>query len=146
VKDSHDRYANVEVGFLLQRMEEFEGVAILATNLRKNLDEAFVRRLRFVVEFPFPDEEQRRRIWEVTFPTDAPLAPDVDLGLLAREVRLAGGHIRNIGLAAAFYAAGRHDAIGMADLLRAAAREYEKLGKSWTPPERDVAGARKEPR
>lgn len=146
VKDSHDRYANVEVGFLLQRMEEFEGVAILATNLRKNLDEAFVRRLRFVIEFPFPDEEQRRRIWEVTFPTDAPLAPDVDFGLLAREVRLAGGHIRNIGLAAAFYAAARRDAIGMADLLRAAAREYEKLGKSWTPPERDVAGARKEPR
>jgi hypothetical protein len=68
VKDAHDRYANLEVGYLLQRMEEYEGIAILATNFRQNLDEAFVRRLRFIVEFPFPDEEQRRRIWEVTFP------------------------------------------------------------------------------
>jgi SpoVK/Ycf46/Vps4 family AAA+-type ATPase len=105
VKDAHDRYANIEVGYLLQKMEEFEGIAILATNVRRNLDEAFVRRLRFIVEFPFPDEEDRRRIWEVTFPKDAPLGPDVDFKALAREVRLAGAHIRNISLAAAFYAA-----------------------------------------
>ena len=105
VKDSHDRYANIEIGYLLQKMEEYEGVAILATNLRQNLDEAFVRRMHFVVDFPFPDEEHRRRIWGVTFPREAPLGADIDFCALAREVRLAGGNIKNIALAAAFYAA-----------------------------------------
>lgn len=131
VKDAHDRYANIETGYLLQKMEEYEGMAILATNLRQNMDEAFVRRLRFIVEFPFPDEEQRRRIWEVTFPRDAPVASDVDFRALARQVRLAGGHIRNIGLAAAFYAAADGGVIRMEYLQRAAAREYQKLGRSW---------------
>jgi len=140
VKDAHDRYANIEVGYLLQKMEEFEGIAILATNVRRNLDEAFVRRLRFIVEFPFPDEEDRRRIWEVTFPRHAPLAPDVDFRALAREVRLAGAHIRNIGLAAAFYAASRGGAIHMGHLVQAARREFEKLGRSWD----DSATARME--
>jgi len=140
VKDAHDRYANIEVGYLLQKMEEFEGIAILATNVRQNLDEAFVRRLRFIVEFPFPDEEDRRRIWEVTFPRHAPLAADVDFRALAREVRLAGAHIRNIGLAAAFYAASRDGVIHMGHLAQAARREFEKLGRSWD----DSASARME--
>jgi SpoVK/Ycf46/Vps4 family AAA+-type ATPase len=105
VKDAHDRYANIEVGYLLQKMEEYEGIAILATNLRSHLDDAFVRRMQVMVEFPFPDEDYRRRIWEVVFPREAPLGEDVDFGLLAREVRLAGGNIKNIGLASAFYAA-----------------------------------------
>jgi AAA+ superfamily predicted ATPase len=131
VKDAHDRYANIEVGYLLQKMEEFDGIAILATNARQNLDEAFVRRLRFVVEFPFPDEEHRRRIWHVTFPRHAPLSPDVDFAALAREVRLAGGHIRNIGLAAAFSAASAGGEIGMRHLIRASKREFEKLGRNW---------------
>ncbi|HVE82800.1 MAG TPA: ATP-binding protein [Myxococcales bacterium] len=128
VRDAHDRYANVEVGYLLQRMEEFDGTAILATNLRQNLDEAFARRMRFVVEFPVPDEEQRRRLWQVTFPSHAPLSPDLDFDFLAREVRLSGGHIRNIGLASAFYAAADGGRIQMEHLLRATRREYEKLG------------------
>ncbi|HEY9230589.1 MAG TPA: AAA family ATPase, partial [Blastocatellia bacterium] len=105
IKDAHDRYANIEIAYLLQKMEEYDGIAILATNLRQNLDDAFVRRLRFIVEFPFPDEEHRRRIWEVTFPKEAPLAPDVDFPRLAREIRLAGGNIKNIAVSAAFYAA-----------------------------------------
>ena len=105
VKDAHDRYANIEVGYLLQKMEEYEGIAILATNLRQNMDEAFIRRLHFVVDFPFPDEADRRRIWAAIFPPEAPLAPTVDLDRLAREVRLSGGRIRNIALAAAFQAA-----------------------------------------
>jgi hypothetical protein len=134
VKDAHDRYANIEVGYLLQRMDEFDGTAILATNLRQNLDEAFTRRIRFIVEFPFPDEEQRYHIWQVTFPKGAPLGADVDFKTLAREVRLAGGHIRNIGLAAAFYAAEGGGEIRMEHLVRAAAREYEKIGKTWTSP------------
>jgi SpoVK/Ycf46/Vps4 family AAA+-type ATPase len=132
VKDAHDRYANIEIGYLLQRMEEYEGIAILATNLRQNLDEAFVRRLRFIVEFPLPDEEHRRRIWEVTFPHEAPLGTDVDFAVLARELKLAGGNIKNIALAAAFGAAAGGSSIGMSHLLRAARREHQKLGKSWT--------------
>ncbi len=131
VKDAHDRYANIEVGYLLQKMEEYEGIAILATNLRQHLDEAFVRRMQFIVEFPFPDEEHRRRIWEVTFPREAPVAEQVDFALLAREVKLAGGNIKNIGLAAAFYAAGDGGLIRMPHLIKAARREFQKLGRTW---------------
>jgi len=132
VKDAHDRYANLEVGFLLQRMEEYEGLAILATNLRQHLDEAFLRRLQFVIEFPFPDEADRLRIWRVLLPPQAPLADDVDFDWLAREVRVAGGHLRNIALAAAFMAAEERAAVHQRHLLRAAQREYQKLGRAWT--------------
>src|SRR2546428_4294711 len=85
VHDAHDRYANIEIGYLLQKMEEYDGIAILATNLRQHLDEAFVRRMHVIVEFPFPDEEDRRRIWEVTFPSEAPIGEDVSFPRLARE-------------------------------------------------------------
>ncbi len=131
VKDAHDRYANIEVGYLLQKMEEYEGVAILATNLRSHMDEAFVRRMHVIVEFPFPDEDYRRRIWEVVFPREAPLGEDVDFGVLAREVKLAGGNIKNIGLTAAFYAASDGGVIRMPHLIRAARREHQKLGRMW---------------
>ncbi|HCZ15126.1 MAG TPA: ATP-binding protein, partial [Candidatus Accumulibacter sp.] len=131
VRDAHDRYANIEVGYLLQKMEEYEGVAILATNLRSHMDDAFVRRMHAIVEFPFPDELHRRRIWEVMFPPEAPLAEDVDLAVLAREVKLAGGNIRNIALTAAFYAADAGETIGMSHLLRAARREHQKIGRTW---------------
>jgi Winged helix domain, variant/ATPase family associated with various cellular activities (AAA) len=131
VKDAHDRYANIEVGYLLQKMEEYEGIAILATNLRQHLDDAFVRRMQFIVEFPFPDEDGRRRIWNVIFPREAPLGEDVDFGALAREVKLAGGNIKNIGLASAFYAASDGRVIRMSHLIRAARREFQKLGRTW---------------
>jgi ATP-dependent 26S proteasome regulatory subunit len=131
VKDAHDRYANIEVGYLLQKMEEYEGVAILATNLRSHMDDAFVRRMHAIVEFPFPDEMHRRRIWEVLFPPEAPLGEDVDFWSLAREVRLAGGNIKTIVLTAAFYAAAEGSRIGMAHLLLAARREYQKMGRTW---------------
>ncbi|MBD2503796.1 AAA family ATPase [Anabaena azotica] len=131
VKDAHDRYANIEVGYLLQKMEEYEGVAILATNLRDNMDDAFVRRIQIIVEFPFPNEEDRQRIWQVIFPPEAPLGEDVDFGVLAKEIKLAGGNIKNIGLAAAFYAASDGDAIQMSHLIKAAAREHQKLGRTW---------------
>ncbi len=130
VKDAHDRYANIEVGYLLQKMEEYDGIAILATNLRQHMDDAFVRRMHVIIEFPFPDEEYRRRIWEVTFPHEAPLAEDVDFGLLAREIKLAGGNIKNIALAAAFYAAEDVGVVSRRHLMRAARREYEKLGRT----------------
>ncbi len=131
VKDAHDRYANIEVGYLLQKMEEYEGVAILASNLRSHMDEAFVRRMHFIVELPFPDEHYRRRIWEVIFPREAPLGEDVDFGILARDIKLAGGNIKNIGLAAAFYAARDGGVIRMPHLLQAARREHQKLGRVW---------------
>jgi AAA+ superfamily predicted ATPase len=133
VKDAHDRYANIEVGYLLQKMDEYEGIAILATNLRQNMDEAFIRRLHVVVEFPFPGEDDRRRIWASIFPPEAPLAPAVDFDRLAREVRLSGGKIRNIAVAAAFQAASGNGVIGMPELIEAARREYEKIGQTWQP-------------
>jgi SpoVK/Ycf46/Vps4 family AAA+-type ATPase len=131
VKDAHDRYANIEVGYLLQKMDEYEGIAVLATNLRQNMDDAFIRRLQVVVEFPFPGEDDRRRIWAAIFPPEAPLAPAVDFDRLAREVRLSGGKIRNIAVAAAFQSASGNGVIGMPELLEAARREYEKSGQTW---------------
>ena len=131
IKDAHDRYANIEIGYLLQKMEEYSGIAILATNLRQNLDEAFVRRMQFIIEFPFPDEESRQRIWGVTFPTEAPLASDVNFSVLAREIKLAGGNIKNIALAAAFDAASDGKVIRMPHIKKAARREFQKLGRTW---------------
>lgn len=132
VRDAHDRYANIEVGYLLQKMEEYDGIAILATNLRQNMDEAFTRRMRFIIEFPFPDEQYRRLIWQVTFPPEAPLAEDVDFAWLAREIRLAGANIKNIALAAAFFAAAEGGVIGMSHLTQAAQREFQKTGRRWS--------------
>src|SRR5262249_20268609 len=128
---AHDRYANIETGYLLQKMEEYEGVAILATNLRANLDEAFARRMHFVVEFPFPDEEYRYHIWKGIFPPQAPLAADVDFATLARSFKLSGGNIKNIVLAAAFLAAEEGQPIGMQYLLRSVRREFQKVGQAW---------------
>ena len=132
VKDAHDRYANIEVGYLLQKMEEYDGIAVLATNLRHHMDDAFVRRMHVIIEFPFPDEEYRRRIWDVSFPAEAPLAEDVDFGQLARVAKLAGGNIKSIALAAAFYAAADGGEIHMSHLMRAAWREHQKLGRAWS--------------
>jgi SpoVK/Ycf46/Vps4 family AAA+-type ATPase len=129
VRDAHDRYANIEIAYLLQRVEHYEGLAILATNLRQNLDDAFLRRLQFIVEFPFPDEADRLRIWRGAWPPGAPLGHDVDLPLLARRLRLTGGSIRNITLAAAFLAAAEGRPVGMAHVLRATRREMEKMGQ-----------------
>ena len=131
VHDAHDRYANIEIGYLLQKMEEYTGIAILATNLRQNLDDAFQRRLQSIVEFPFPDEEHRRRIWLATFPPSAPLGSDVDFALLAREVRLSGGYIKNIALLSAFYAAADGGTIRMEHVARAVQREHQKIGRRW---------------
>jgi hypothetical protein len=129
VKDAHDRYANLEVSYLLQRMDEYEGVVILATNLRQNMDRAFVRRLHFIIEFPFPTADDRQRIWQQIWPDAAPLDKQVDLDLLANQLEITGGHIRNIALAAAFLAAAEDRSIHMDDLVQAAESEYKKIGK-----------------
>jgi ATP-dependent 26S proteasome regulatory subunit len=129
VKDAHDRYANLEISYLLQRMETYDGVTILATNLRSNLDEAFLRRLQFAIDIPFPDEKHRLQIWETLFPTTVPRASDVDLNDLAKRFRLAGGNIRNILISAAYLAAADRGIITMQHLLHGTRREFQKMGR-----------------
>jgi SpoVK/Ycf46/Vps4 family AAA+-type ATPase len=129
VRDSHDRYANIEINYLLQKMEEHEGVAILATNFRKNMDDAFVRRMHFTVEFPFPNEADRRRIWLGIWPAETPQGAGLDLDFMARRFEIAGGNIRNIALAAAFLAASDGGVVNMSHLLHGTRREYQKMGK-----------------
>ncbi|PND39695.1 ATP-binding protein [Paucibacter aquatile] len=125
VKDSHDRYANIEVSYLLQRVESYRGLAILTTNLKQAIDPAFQRRIRFIVQFPFPDEAARAAIWERAFPAAAPLGA-IDIGKLMR-LSLSGGHIRNLALNAAFLAADEDSVITMRHLRDAAAAEFAKL-------------------
>lgn len=133
VRDSHDRYANMEVSYLLQRMESYRGIAILTTNMQNSLDAAFQRRLRFVVHFPFPDEPSRQRIWRNVFPAAAPIA-ELDYQRLA-QLNVTGGSIRNIAVSAAFLAADAETAITMKHVLEAARSEYGKLGKPLSPAE-----------
>ncbi|MEO5898869.1 MAG: ATP-binding protein, partial [Ilumatobacteraceae bacterium] len=129
VQDARDRYANVEVAYLLQRMERFDGIAILTTNLRANIDDAFLRRIDTLVDFPVPTEEMRRLLWERHLPESMPRDDTVDVAFLARAFDLSGGNIRNIALAAAFLSAADHAALSMASLIKATAREYRKLGR-----------------
>jgi AAA+ superfamily predicted ATPase len=133
VKDSHDRYANIEVNYLLQRMEEYRGLAILATNRKSALDRAFLRRLRFLLDFPFPDVPSRRRIWEKVFPSAVPL-DGLDFQALAR-LEISGGNIRNIALNAAFLAADEGAPVAMRQVMHAARREYGKIDKMLSPAE-----------
>ncbi len=130
VKDSHDRYANMEVSYLLQRMEAYRGLAILTTNLKEAIDIAFLRRLRFVVKFPFPDAAQRAEIWRHVFPQQAP-TKGLDYTKLAR-LSVAGGNIRNIALNAAFIAAAEQQPVQMKHILAAAHSEYIKLERTLT--------------
>jgi hypothetical protein len=136
VKDSHDRYANVEVSYLLQRMEAYRGLAILTTNQKQALDAAFMRRIRFVVQFPYPDAEQRAEIWRRIFPSAAP-THNLDPLRLAR-LNVAGGNIRNIALHAAFLAADESEPIRMAHVFQAARAEYAKLERTLS--ESEVGG------
>jgi SpoVK/Ycf46/Vps4 family AAA+-type ATPase len=129
VKDAHDRYANIEISYLLQKMEEYQGITILATNLRKNMDQAFVRRMAFTVHFPFPEEGDRLRIWKSIWPSETPRAKDLDLAFMARQFKLAGGNIRNIVVAAAYLAAEDGQMIDMEHLIQATKRELQKIGK-----------------
>ena len=127
VRDANDRYANIEVAYLLQRLESFEGIAILTSNFRQNIDTAFFRRLRFTIEFPRPDLRAREAIWRQCLPVAAPVAPDVDFAILARRIEVTGGNIRQITLRAAYAAAEAGGAITMAQLLAAARVELVKI-------------------
>ena len=130
VKDAHDRYANLEIAYLLQKMEQFDGLAVLATNLRQNIDDAFTRRVTFAVNFPFPQEAERLRLWQAHWPVQLERGEQVDFDELARGLPLAGGNIRNLVLAAAHYATSDNSAVERRHLLRATRREYQKMGKT----------------
>jgi hypothetical protein len=129
VGDAHDRYANIEVSYLLQRVEEYAGVVILATNFAQNIDEAFQRRIRVAVTFPFPDEAARMAIWRRHLPAELPVAADLDLARMARRFKVPGGVIRKIVWNAAFLAADDGGRVGNEHLLLATRREYERMGK-----------------
>jgi ATP-dependent 26S proteasome regulatory subunit len=131
ISDAHDRYANIEVSYLLQKMEEYEGIVILATNLRDNMDAAFTRRIKFVVEFPFPDEESRLQIWKDHVPKEAPVNRSINYQYLAERFPLSGGNIANTVLNSAFLASDIGSEINMDTIIQGTKREYEKVGKLW---------------
>jgi SpoVK/Ycf46/Vps4 family AAA+-type ATPase len=129
VRDAHDRYANMEVAYLLQRLERYRGVVILTSNLNGNLDDAFMRRLDAVIEFSLPGEGERRELWQRCLPETVPRADDVDFPRLARAFKLSGGDIRNTSVTAAFLAAADGEPVRLQHVLWAIRREYQKLGK-----------------
>jgi len=129
VKDAHDRYANIEVSYLLQKIEDHAGPVILATNLMKNIDEAFARRMHFVVRFPLPDEKQRERLWRGMVPKEAPVDQAIDFQFLAAQFPIAGGDIRNVVLDAAFRAAEDGQVITMPHMLKAIEQQLVKQGR-----------------
>lgn len=129
VKDAHDRYANIEVAYLLQKIEVHEGVVILASNLAENLDQAFSRRVHYSIEFPRPDAAARERLWRGMFPASVPLSPDVDFAFLARQFDATGGEIKTMALDAALRAAGNGGRLGMQALVKAVAHQLMKQGR-----------------
>ena len=133
-KDAHDRYANIETAYLLQRMEEFDGVLILATNIRRNIDAAFSRRIHFEIDFPMPDEVSRERLWRQAVPTAAP-TEDIDYEFLARQFKNTGGEIANLTLCAAFMARQAGRPIGMEHIVKCLARHGMRQGKIPSPGE-----------
>ncbi len=132
VSDAHDRYANIEVAYLLQRLERYEGLVLMATNLATNIDPAFLRRIHVHVDFPMPEEPERHRIWERSLPPAAP-RDNLDIGVLAKLFKLSGGSIHNAALTAGFLAADAGTAIDMATVVEAVQREMRKLGRLLTP-------------
>jgi SpoVK/Ycf46/Vps4 family AAA+-type ATPase len=129
VKDAHDRYANLESAFLLLGMESFDGIAVLTTNLRANLDDAFTRRLDVIADFPVPDPGQRLALWDRCLGAKLPRASDVDLTFCAEKFELTGGSIRACAVTAAYLAADSGHPVRMADLITAIRQEYRKLGR-----------------
>ena len=130
VQRAQDRYANVTVSYLLQKIEDHSGIIILATNLIENLDKAFVRRMNFIVQFPHPSKKQRMGIWKKAFPPQVPLE-NIDYGFLAEKINLSGGYLKNIAWLACFYAAEENRSVGMSHIIRSVRREYQKIGKAF---------------
>lgn len=135
VKDSQDKYSNMEAAFLLQKMEEYDGISILATNFQQNIDEAFKRRLRYIIEFSMPTLQERKKMWQNVFPEEVPLEDGIDYGFLTEKFELTGSNIKNIAVNAAFMAAAEDTAVGMKHLIKALRNEYKKSGKRLTKEE-----------
>jgi len=135
VKDAHDKYANIEVAFLLQKMEEYDGITVLATNYMQNIDEAFLRRIQFIIHFPFPDAQHREKLWRGIFPKQTPLSKDIDYKYLGKKFEVSGGNIKNMAVYAAFLAAEKKRPVGMAEIITAARFEMKKTGKVLVPDE-----------
>jgi SpoVK/Ycf46/Vps4 family AAA+-type ATPase len=131
VKDSKDRYANMEISYILQRIEQYDGIAILASNLSENIDSAFIRRMKYLVDFPMPDKDMRLQIWKNGFSKGVP-KDDIDYEYLAESFELAGGNIKNIILTATFLAAGRNENVGMGHIFEGIKNEYHKYNKKMT--------------
>ncbi len=129
-KDAHDRYANIQTSYLLQKIEEYEGIVILASNFLQNFDEAFKRRIKFIIDFTLPDRDRREQIWKSVLPADLPREEDIDFDFLARSFEISGSSIKNIAVSAAFLAAAEETALGMVHLLLAAQAEQNKTGKN----------------
>jgi SpoVK/Ycf46/Vps4 family AAA+-type ATPase len=129
VRDAHDRYANIESAYLLQRLETFDGLAVLATNLRANIDDAFTRRLDAIIDFPEPTEELRRSLWRRCLAPPLPIADDIDYDFLAASFDFAGGNVRSASTTAAYLAAADGTPVGMLHLVAAVEQEYRKLGR-----------------
>ncbi|MDD1725058.1 MAG: ATP-binding protein, partial [Methanospirillum sp.] len=134
VRDSHDRYANIEINYLLQKMEDYDGITILATNMKHHIDAAFLRRMHFVIEISSPDEHHRKLLWSKIFPRAVP-SEELDFGFLARQFAITGGNIRNIAVNAAFLAAGNSGKVTMQHIIHATKREYQKIGRVCTETE-----------
>lgn len=128
VKDAHDKYANMETSYLLQKMEEYDGLTILATNFAQNLDDAFTRRIQFIIKYPFPDAVQREQLWRSSVPSQLPVI-DIDYSFLAQTFELAGGPIKNIVLTAAYLAANEGTPLSMKQMIESVVQEYKKTGK-----------------
>jgi SpoVK/Ycf46/Vps4 family AAA+-type ATPase len=131
VKEAKDRYANTEISYILQRIEQFDGIAILATNLRENMDSAFIRRMKYIVDFQMPDKEMREQIWRNGFSESVPRG-DLDYDFLAEQFELSGGNIKNIILTATFMAAGRNERVEMSHIFESVENEYYKYSKKMT--------------
>jgi hypothetical protein len=139
VSSAHDRYANIEVSYLLQKMDQHEGITILTTNLSSNMDQALVRRLAYTVHFPFPVAADRLKIWSQIWPAQTKLDAEVKFDALAKHFKLSGGNIKNIALSTAFLAAAAGRPVRMSDILHATRREYEKVGKVMSTAEMEAA-------
>lgn len=130
VKDSHDKNSNLETSYLLQKMEEYDGITVMSTNYLENIDQAFFRRISYVIHFPFPDVESRKKIWENMYPENVPLEEDVDFDYLANQFEIAGGNIKNIAVVSAFLAAKENSKVGMKHIIKAIKYELTKQGKT----------------
>lgn len=129
VKDSNDKYSNMEAAFMLQKIEEYTGIVILATNYQQNIDEAFKRRIKFLIDFCFPDSHYRKILWLKAFPEQLPIGGDIDYDFLAKNFELTGSNIRNIALNAAYLAAEQGSGVAMPHIIRAIVNEFGKSGK-----------------